>query len=181
MNPDQFNLLAGLGKFQPDTQVPTIDNMSSNDLTLSAVDSSGNMTMPSLGQGLQIAGTVLNAYGDVVAGKESKAAYDYNAQLALDQGQVDLLQLDKGEADTLSTQRAMYAKAGVTMSGSPLDVAVNTASQFEMDKQIANYNAQSKAAMDTYEGEVAKQQGEFKAGMSLLSGAADLAMIFAFA
>jgi hypothetical protein len=131
-----------------------------------------------LGQGLGVAGTVLGAYGDIMAGDEAQKADDYNANLALEQGQFEVSDLGTEETDTLSTQRAMYAKAGVTMSGSPLDTAFNTASQFEMDKQIATYNAQSKANMDTYEGQVAKSQGQIKAGESLLSGGATLALAF---
>ena len=151
--------------------------------SLSAVDSSGNDTVPtkslSLGQGLQVGGSVLGAYGDILAGQEAQQADNYNAQLALEQGQFEVSDLATEEVDTLSTQRAMYGKAGVTMSGSPLDTAVNTASQFELDKQIATYNAQSKANMDVYEGRVAKQQGQVKAGESLLSSGAMLALAFA--
>lgn len=177
MNPEQFNLFGGLNPYDS-TQVPTLDNTPSSDLTLSAVDSSGNITMPSLGQGLGFVGSVVGAYGDVVAGQESQQAYDYNANLALEQGQVNVEQTGLQETSTLSTQKAMYAKAGVSMSGSPLDTAVNTASQFEMDKQIETYNAQSQANMDRYEGAVAAQQANFKAGMSLLGGVEDLAMAF---
>lgn len=145
--------------------------------SFSAVDSSGNSLMPSLPLAMQAGGSILSAYGDILGGDESQQADDYNAGLALQQGQFEVADLATSEHDTLSTQRAMYAKAGVTMSGSPLDTAVNTATQFEMDKQIATYNAASKANMDTYEGKVAKQQGEFNAAGSLLQGAEGIAMM----
>ena len=177
MNQDQFNLLAGLEPLQPYTRLPTLDTYQSSDLTLSAVDSSGNSTMPGIGSLMGIAGDFLSAYGAVTQGQEEQQAYNYNANLALMQGSFDVNQLNLQETDTLSTQKAIYAKAGVEMSGSPLDTAVNTASNFELDKQIATYNAQSKANMDRYEGEVAKQQADFKAGMDVFSGVADLAML----
>lgn len=177
MDPELFNSLSGVGDLAPYSP-PDMSKMPAGNLTLSAIDSSGHSTMPTLGQGLGIAGDLFSAFGDLQAGQSTADAYNYNAQLALEQGQFDVSGLDVEETDTLSTQKAMYAKAGVAMSGSALDVALNTASNFEMDKSIANYNAQSKANMDEYQGRMAKQQGEFKAGMSILSGAADLAFAF---
>ena len=53
----------------------------------------------------------------------------------------------------------------------------NTASNFEMDKQINTYNAESKANMDKYAGEVAQQQGEMGAAGSLLQGAEGIGML----
>ncbi len=181
MNPDQFNLLAGLNSVQPDSGLSSLDNTSPGDLTLSAVDASGNSTMPSLpglGSVLKIGGDVLSAFGDFAVGNEKQAAYEYNANLALQQGDFQVSDIDAEEADTLSSQKAVYAKSGVVMSGSALDTAFNTASQFEMDKQIATYNAQSKANMDIYEGKAAKSQADAKGGMALLQGATDLALLF---
>lgn len=179
MDPDLFNSLSGIQPLQP-YNTSVIDDTSPNDLTLSSIDASTSpSSMPGLGSGMGVLGSFLGAYGDIIQGQEQQKAYEYNADLALQQGQFDLDKLEASEHDTLSTQKAMYAKAGVTMSGSPLDTALNTASQFEMDKQITNYNTQSKANMDIYKGKVAKQQSEFKAGMAILSGVTDLAFAMA--
>ena len=177
MDPELFNSLAGV----PDLSsysAPDVSSMPAGNLTLSAVDSSGNLTMPQImgiGSLMGAGSDFLSAYGAVTQGKEEQQAYNYNASLALEQGTFNVDSLGSQEVDMLSTQKAMYAKAGVEMSGSPLDVAVNTATNFEMDKQIATYNAQSKANMDVYEGQVAKQQADYKAGMDVLSGVEDLA------
>lgn len=154
----------GLSPYIPPSGEDIIDS--------SIVNSSGF----SVGTGdlLKAGSSILGAAGNLMSGSETQAAYEYNAQLALEQGQFAIQDLDIAEEDTLSTQRAMYAKSGVTMSGSPLDTATNTAYGYEMDKQIANYNAQSKANMDIYQGKVAKSQGQIKAGESLLSGASSL-------
>ena len=174
MNPEQFNSLAGIGDLSP-YSTASIDTVPSSDLTLSTVDSSGNsLTLP---QGLQAGGSILSAYGDILSGDESQQADEYNASLALEQGQFEVQNTDLQEASTLSTQEAMFAKAGVTMSGSPLDTALNTASNFEMTKQVETYNAASKANELNYEGAVAKQQGEFGAAGSLLQGAEGLGML----
>lgn len=170
MDPDLFNQF---GNMVGDSTasgsgfgtVPTADTLDQY------VDSSGNSNMPTLPQGMAAGGAILGAFGDIMAGDEANQADDYNASLALMQGQFSNQQLDLQETSTLSTQKAMYAKAGVEMSGSPLDTALNTASQFEMDKQINTYNAASAANMDTYEGQVAKNKGAFSAAGSLIGGA----------
>ena len=167
----QFNMLAdGSSDSLSPYTMPTAPEIQG-----STVDSSGNsLTLP---QGLQAGGSILSAYGDILSGDESQQADEYNASLALEQGQFEVQNTDLQEASTLSTQQAMFAKAGVTMSGSPLDTALNTASQFEMSKQVETYNAASAANMDKYAGEVAKQQGEFGAASSLLQGAEGIGML----
>lgn len=134
----------------------------------------GGGSNPSLGMGsfLKLGSSILGAYGSLLQGSEIAGADEYNAQLALEQGQFEISDLDVAEAETLSTQKAMYAKSGVAMTGSPLDAATQTAYGYEMDKQIATYNTQSRANMYNYQGKVAKSQGEIKAGEQLLEGAA---------
>jgi hypothetical protein len=173
MNPDQFNLLSGIGNLHPDN-LSGLDNTPASDLSLSSVDSSGNMLLP---EGMMAGGAILSAFGDIMSGNESAAADEYNAQLALEQGQFEVQKLGEEETGTLSTQHAMYAKAGVTMSGSPLDVATSTATQFEMSKRIAMYNAASQANADRNAAAAAKSKGEFGAAGSLLQGAEGLGML----
>lgn len=173
MNPDDLIQLGQLGDSVDSgsgfATVPSSDQMQS------AVDSSGNsLTLP---MAMQAGGSILSAYGDILSGDESQQADDYNASLALEQGQFEVQNTDLEETSTLSTQQAMYAKAGVTMSGSPLDTALNSASQFEMSKQVESYNAASAANMDKYEGKVAAQQGEFGAAGALLQGAEGIGML----
>lgn len=143
----------------------------------SSVDSSGNslsgLQIPSF---LKLGSTILGGVGDLMVGDEKAGAYDYNADLALQQGQIQLEQLDTSEEDLLSTQKAMYAKAGVTQSGSPLDAALNSATQAEMDKQISRYNTESKVNMYRYQAQVAESQAKVKAGNDLFSGAGSMAL-----
>lgn len=148
-----------------------------NDPVPTSVDSSGNslsgLQIPSF---LKLGSSILSGFGNLMAGKEQAGAYEYNAQLAEDEGAITAYQLGHAEEGLLSTQRAMYAKAGVTQSGSPLDVAVQSATQAEMDKQIARYNTESKSRMYQYEAELAKSQSKIKAGEDLLSGAAGIGL-----
>jgi len=126
--------------------------------------------------GISIAG---KAFGDYMKGQQQSQAYEYNAELVRQEEQIALMQIGKEEVALLSTQRAAYARAGVTQSGSPLDVALGTATEFELDKQITRYNAESKARMLEWEAKKAKQAGTFSAGMDLLQGAASMALILA--
>lgn len=178
MDPDLFNQF-GNAVGEASASGSGFDTVPSADTMQQYVDSSGNSIMPTLPQAMTAGGSILGAFGDILAGDESQQADEYNANLALTQGQFEVKDLDTSEHDTLSTQQAMYAKAGVTMSGSPLDTALNTATQFEMDKQIVTYNAQSKANMDQYEGKLAVQQGNFKAVTDVVQGAEQLAMLAA--
>jgi hypothetical protein len=127
--------------------------------------------------GIQGLGMIGSAIGTYMQGQEEKRAYDYNAALVREQGVIEQYQLGKEEVGTLSAARAMTAKAGVTQSGSPLDAALASASGFELDKQIANYNTQSKANMLSWEGEQAKKAGTFGGILQAGEGIAMLALL----
>jgi hypothetical protein len=128
-------------------------------------------------------GDILGGIGGLMQGEEVSAADSYNASILESQipevqfaYDINLKDIEGAEGDVLDTQRAMYAKSGVEMTGSPLDVALGTAASFEMDKLISKYNEkiaiqniQSKAAMEKYQGKVAVNAGIFKMGSGLLS------------
>ena len=120
------------------------------------------------GLGLLSAG--ISAWGDIISGQAQQSAYNINASIVEIQGEQTQEEIEAQEKEMTSTQRAMYAKAGVTSSGSPLEVMLNTATTFETDKAIAKYNTVSKASMLRYEGQQAKNAQMFKAGLALLSG-----------
>lgn len=178
MDPDLFNQFGNMAG-EASASGSGFDTVPTADTMQQYVDGSGNSNMPTLPQSMMAGGSILSAYGDILAGEESQQADEYNAGLALEQGQFQVEDIDSSEQDTLSTQQAMYAKAGVTMSGSPMDTALNTATNFEMSKQISTYNAASQANMDQYEGKVAAQQGNFKATEALIQGGEQLAMLAA--
>lgn len=120
--------------------------------------------------GLKEGGNLLSSYGIFEQGQEISGADEYNANLAIQEGDFDVQNLDTQETELLSTQRALYTKAGVALSGSALDVMLKSATQAEMDKSVANFNAQSKANEYDYQAKVAKAQAGFKSGENLISG-----------
>ena len=156
-------------------------NMDFSNLPSVPTDSQSVASSPSSGIngfGFMSAGSdILGGIGSFIQSREIAGADEYNAQLALMQGKFNVDQIGLQEVEMLSTQKAMYAKAGVEMAGSPLDTALHTATNFEYDKQIANFNAQSAANMDRYKAEVAKNQGDFALGQSLLKGGMDIATL----
>jgi hypothetical protein len=150
-----------------------VDNMSSSSLTLSN-PGGFSMSMPSAGSVLRAGSSILGGIGAYMQGQEEAGADEYNASLALQEGVFQVQQIGKEEGQTLSTQKAMYAKAGVEQSGSVLDTALSTATQFEYSKQVATYNAQSAANVDNYEAAMAKSQGKMGLAMGLMGGASKL-------
>lgn len=132
-----------------------------------------------IGFGLRAGSSLFSAYGDYEEGQQAAGAYDYNAELALNENQFNQTRMDQNKVEFAAAQRAGYAKAGVENSGSALDVQLKTAANFELDKAISNYNAQSRAAMYEYKAQQAQQAGTFNAGRDLLTGAASLAFMFA--
>lgn len=133
---------------------------------------------------LKGAGTLFSMGGEYLQGQAQKEAFDFNATLdefsaeaTKTAGIEEQREIGIGEASMLSTQRAMTAKNNVTMSGSPLDAALVTASNFEMTKSIANYNNamkesqyRSRAAQERSYGQQAQEESQFNMAKTLLSG-----------
>ena len=142
-------------------------------LDLSAPSKSTGWTKSEI-QGLGLIGQGIGSY---MQGVEEKQAYYHNAALVREQGVIEQYQLGREDVSTLSSARAMTAKSGLTQSGSPLDAALASASGFELDKQIANYNTQSRANELEWEGKQAKKSGEFSGLLQGVEGIAMLALL----
>ena len=129
-------------------------------------------------------GTGVSMFGEYEQGQAQKQAFDFNAtldefsaQATEAAGAEQQRELGLQEESMLSTQRAVTAKNNVTMSGSPLDAALVTASNMEMTKSIYDYNSKikalqykSQASQDRYYGQVATEQANTKMASTLLSG-----------
>ena len=127
-----------------------------------------------LGTAIKAGSSIMAGVGAYMQGQEMAGAYEYNASLELMKGQFEVEEISGEEAAKLSTQKAEYAKAGVEQSGSVLDVALNTATNMEYDKQVAMFNAKSAAAMDDYEAKMAKSKGDMGLSMGILGAAVSL-------
>ena len=113
------------------------------------------------------AGSGVEAYGAYSAGVAKKESYDMTAEETELAGEMKLAEIEAGGEELASTQRAMYAKAGVRESGSVLDVMLESAINVEFDKIIAKWNIDTQANMLRLQGKTAKNTGIFNAGQSV--------------
>ena len=144
-----------------------------------------------------VVGAGISSYGAYREGMDAKEATEYNAnvsrqeaQLAEQQagmfeasGALDARRQREATARLVSKQKALYGASGVELSGSPLDVMINTSAEGELDAQIMEYNAKIKArnarmtayglrSQADYElqtGERYAQAGMIRAGSTLLT------------
>jgi len=98
---------------------------------------------------LQIAGTGLKMFGQHQEASKAQDLANYNAAIALDDARLieasARLEIGRGREQGqrfIGSQRARYAKSGVTSDGSPFEVLAQTATDIEMDLQMDYYNSQ---------------------------------------
>lgn len=127
----------------------------------------------------------LSAYGSLEAGATQKAISNYDAQVqtqkaqeASDQSQEQAAIDEANNRRALGRAAASYGAAGLDMTGTPLSVMSDLASQGELTRQLDLYKgkitAQSdlqQGALDQAQGLQAQTAGYFNAGTSLLTGA----------
>jgi len=66
--------------------------------------------------------------------------YDYQAGLIEKQKQLDLYQANRQIGQVMGKMRAMTAGRGITLSGSPMAIMLDTYMQIEIDKRIGQSN-----------------------------------------
>ena len=137
-----------------------------------------------------IASAVVAAGGTAVSADASRRAANTNADIqeqnaaaARAKSNYDEQRHRESVQKMLSTQRALYGKSGVDMSGSPLLVMEDTAAQGELDALAIRYGGDVASAQQRSAANLSRMQasdyqtaGYLKAGSSLLSGASDTAI-----
>jgi hypothetical protein len=113
----------------------------------------------------------LQAYGQYLQGKQEQAAYEYEAKAIEQAGKLEVYKIGKEKEIATGIQRAAYARANVLLKGSPLDVMLNTASNYEFEKLVTKYNIEQEANLKRYYGRTAMTTAKYKMGMTLLGGA----------
>lgn len=164
-----------------------------------------SITMGVIGMAMSAVGTMSAAGAQRQQGEAAKmqaqqqaGMYAYNAQIAEANGIEAKAAADRNAeiqrqkvGNLLSTQRAMYAKAGVdTSEGSPLLVEEDTAARGEFDAKVMEHEgdmglwrARNQVAQDQYGGSAALWGGDMQAnaldsaaGTTLLTGMGKTAM-----
>ena len=134
---------------------------------------------------LGIASLLVSAGATVYSAQERKKTAAYTAKLAEEAGEESMAMAGieaERHRDKIrrlkATQRASYAKSGVTMEGSPLEVLADTQAQADLQEMIIRHGGQVEA--NAYErkgmfarraGRSAETAGYISAGSSLLQGA----------
>ncbi len=127
--------------------------------------------------------------GDLLSAETAALTQETNAAIA--RGQQRILRArrkleksrDKKRArQFLGRQNALFAKAGVTLEGSPIDVIEDSARELEFDSIIKDINAniensrlESEIGQREFAASAARAGGIRRAGVSLLETAADVA------
>ena len=127
--------------------------------------------------------------GMEIAGRyqEAKAARDeadYNAEVANRQaeaisqaGKLQEYRIKRRKRLMAGRQRSLYAKAGLVIEGSPLEVLADTAAQYDIDLAASRYNTATGVSnkryasrYSRYRGKQSMNAGYLKMGGTLLGG-----------
>jgi len=106
---------------------------------------------------------------------KKEAAYnsqiaEQNAEMARASGRAQSEQIRRQSVDQLGEMRASFSANGVGMEGSALDLMSESAYQFELDKQNAKYNAETKAIGYQNQGRLSQMRGQSQAQGAILGG-----------
>ncbi len=132
-----------------------------------------------------VSGSAVSAYGMYQQGQAAKKSAAYNAAIQRNQAIAARQKADfdarrkRSEVETLlARQRSGFAKGGVALEGTPLEVLEATAEAGELDAQAIIYGGEvgatgyeSQAELSRLTGEQAAQAGMVGAGSTLLTGA----------
>lgn len=147
------------------------------------------MAFAALAPVLTVVGTAVSAYGTYQSMSQQSDMSKYNAQVAESQAEqvkretTERIKRQRDENDRFKKkQRAAYAKAGITGTGTPLAVMSQTASDLELAALDTAYEGQSrsqalmqKAAINDYQSKSFKRAAPLAVGTTILGGANQLA------
>lgn len=147
------------------------------------------MAFAALAPVLTVVGTAVSAYGTYQSMQQQADMTKYNAQVAEAQAEQTRLETServkrqRQENDRFKKQqRAAYAKAGITSSGTPLAVMSQTSADLELAALDTAYAGESRAqqlmqnaAVNRYQAKSLKRAAPLAVGSTILGGANQLA------
>lgn len=112
-----------------------------------------------------------SGFGQYESGQQQKAAYDYNADVTLQQMQQKQQTSEQTYSNLIGKQASAYAAAGVDIaSGSPLLVMAHTAAQGGVEGASEAEAGSEEANLQRYYGKVAAFNGTVGGISSFISG-----------
>ncbi len=128
------------------------------------------ITLAAIAAVTQLAGGVFQARGAQAEADAVASAAEYNQALALQEGRAEERRRRRVARRELSSQRVAYAKAGVTLEGSPLQRLGQNAAEFEVDALNVGVASRNTANLERKRARSARRIGRRQAGAALLSG-----------
>lgn len=139
-----------------------------------------------------LGGGILKSVTQLSAGQKEQEAFDYNAGIAEQEAELikqgadlDEYRSRKRLKSFTGEQIASYAKSGVELTGSPLDVIQDSIANAELEISIDRFNSETAASKKKSEAKRGRQYGKdartssyLKAGGTLLSTAGDFGSKF---
>ena len=130
-----------------------------------------------------IIGVAVSAYGNFREGQDAAEAGEYNARIGREEAalteQAGALQASRQREQVsrlIGAQKAITAGSGIELTGSPIDVMMDTAAEGEFDAQIIEYNTRIQAARlrsgstrDIELARASRTSGIFRAGSTILT------------
>ena len=121
--------------------------------------------------GIGALSSVLSGFGGYKSGQDQKAAYDYNADITLENTGNAVAANQQKFSSLVGTQAGRYAAAGVDIaSGSPLLIMAATAARGAKESAQIEEAGTEEAAMQRYYGKIAAFSGTMGGISSFLSG-----------
>jgi len=141
---------------------------------------------------LSLASSGVEAIGQVQEGRQRADAENFNAQISKQQaeivkvrGRLDVMRQRRIAKSFTSEQQALYSKAGVVLSGSPLKVIEESAANAELDILLTEFDTATQARRLESEAERSKElaraeksSGYVRAGKTLLTASANAALLY---
>jgi uncharacterized sporulation protein YeaH/YhbH (DUF444 family) len=148
-------------------------------------------TLAGAAVGSMVEGTAYQVRAARQAAKTQEAMYEYNAKVRQQEAaQIRRASLEEQHIRRddmrrlLAKRRALYAKGGVTMAGSPMEAQLDVVSEFTEDisRMSLAYDIEAKrqlsgAGLETYKAKAAKRAGRLAVGTALFGGLSDIATL----
>ena len=116
-------------------------------------------------------GAATSLVGGIEEGKQQKSAYDYNADITLQNMQDQMIANQQESSAIVGKQASSYASAGVDIaSGSPLLIMAATRARMAVKGQQIEEAGTEQAAIQRYQGKMAAFSGTMSGINSFLTG-----------
>jgi hypothetical protein len=121
--------------------------------------------------GLGVLSSAISGFGKIDQGQEEKKAYDYNADITLQNTSNEVVANQQKFSDRIGQQASTYASSGVDIqSGSPLLIMAATAARGGQQGEQIEQAGTEEAALQRYYGKIAAFGGTLSGIGAFLNG-----------